>query len=139
MDREVKRVRKKGRTKSCVFLFALLVPLVLWAKRPPPRPVKPVNANGTTYSTDGDGKSAFVVATETSTGRELWKKCIFRMHIESWMEEDVQLVFITEMKLDGNHLWIRDEKGRCFDLQLTNRKSSQRSCPADWQQTQNAK
>jgi len=34
------------------------------------------------------------------------------------LEEDVQWLFITDLKLVGNSLWVKDEKSRCYSINL---------------------
>jgi hypothetical protein len=100
----------------------------LWAKRFPPKPVSPVVHAGVTYSVAGDGREGYVIATENSTGKELWRVKVFTVHIKFWMEEDVQWVFITDLSLDSNALLIRDEKSRCYRLDLEKRRVKKDIC-----------
>ena len=94
------------------------VTTVAFAKRLPPKPVAPVVANGIRYAVGGDGRDQYVVATDNSSGKELWKAKVFHTEIKPWMEEDVQEVFITDLKLMGNALFVRDEKARCYSVDL---------------------
>jgi hypothetical protein len=100
----------------------------LWAKRVAPKPVSPVVHAGVTYSAAGDGRGGYVVATESSTGKELWRRKVFTVHIKFWIEEDNQWVFITDLKLDANALLIRDEKSRCNRLDLNKKRVKKESC-----------
>ena len=70
------------------------------------------------YSADGDGRTGYVVATEVATGKELWRVKIFHIHVKPWLEEDVQWVFISDLKLLDNTLLVRDEKSRCYRVDL---------------------
>lgn len=90
--------------------------------------MSPVLHAGVTYSAAGDGWGGYVVATETSTGKELWKIKIFTVHIKFGMEEDVQWVFITDLSLDSNALLIRDEKSRCYRLDLEKKRVKKDIC-----------
>lgn len=112
--------------------FLLLVVLGLatdlWGKRVPPKPVSPVVHAGVTYSAAGNGRGGYVLATESSTGKELWRVKIFTVHIKFWMEEDVQWIFITDLKLDANALLIRDEKSRCYRLDLNKKRVEKETC-----------
>lgn len=92
------------------------------AKRINPQPVSPVISNGVEYSADGDGRTQYVVATDTRTSTQLWRIKIFRTHIKPWIEEDNQWVFITKLTLKGNTLVIRDEKNRCYGLNLATKR-----------------
>jgi len=102
----------------CVSLAVVLFAFASIAKRVPPLPVAPVIANGIEYSADGDGRNAYVVATDVASGRELWKAKVFHTRIKFWIEEDVQWVFITNLKLAGEALLVRDEKARCYSIQI---------------------
>ena len=130
---ELKRNSATVRLCVAAISMALLVPTVLSGKRPAPKPIKPVIVNGITYSAVGDGNAGYVVASETSSGRELWRVRVFKVHIKFWIEEDVQWVYITDLRISGNELLIRDEKVRCYGLDLIKRKSKQIACSADWQ------
>lgn len=88
------------------------------AKRVNPKPVAPVTANGVEYSADGDGRNQYVSATDISTAKELWRVKVFHTRIKPWVEEDVQWVFITDLKLVDDSLAIRDERARCYLLSL---------------------
>jgi hypothetical protein len=100
------------------------------AKRVPPKPVASVVADGVRYSAEGDGREQYVVATDTSTGRELWRAEVFHTHIKSWVEEDVQWVFITNLRLMDNSLFVRDEKARCYSVDLKTHRVHKASCGA---------
>lgn len=80
-----------------------LVTFCALAKRVPLKPVPPVVADGIRYSAEGDPRNQYVVATDVATDKLLWKVRVFHMHIKFWIgEEDVQWVFITNLKLaDG--------------------------------------
>lgn len=62
----------------------------------------------------------YVLASD-SAGKEIFRIKIFDVPIDPKMEEDVQWIFITDLKLSGNALLVRDEKDRCFAVDLTTR------------------
>ena len=99
------------------------------AKRISPKPVAPLVFQGIEYSAHRDGRIQYVVATDTATSRELWRVEIFRTHIKPWIEEDNQWVFITNLTLSDGTLLIRDEKSRCYILDLTTRRVRKQRCP----------
>jgi hypothetical protein len=105
-----------------------LATTVAVAKRVPPKPVVPVVADGIRYSAVGDGREQDVLATDTSTGRELWRAEVFHTHIDFWLEEDVQWVFITNLRLTDNSLFVRDEKARCYSVDLKTHRVRKASC-----------
>jgi hypothetical protein len=114
-------------------IFAVLLPLVvqpvLFGKRLPPKPVSPVTHDGFEYSVGGDGKVGFIVATDIAGGKELWTLRVFRIHTHWWKgEEDSQWVFISDLKLDKNALLIRDERSRCYHLDLSTKRVKPEPC-----------
>src|SRR5215469_12284180 len=106
------------KTHRTLLLLILLIPAVMLAKRTPPKPVAPVTGDGVTYTTAGDGFEEFVVATQTDSGKELWKTKIFTVQVKPELEKDVQAIYITKLKLAGPTLYVRDESSRCFQLDV---------------------
>lgn len=105
-----------------IFLTALVVVPLSSAKRLPPPEVKPVLFGGLEYSADGDGTHAWVIATDVATRIELWKAKVFRTHTHWWKgEEDNQWVYISDLKLEPHALFIKDERKRCYSLDLNTR------------------
>jgi outer membrane protein assembly factor BamB len=103
-----------------------------FAKRIAPKPVPPIVHEGVQYSASGDGKTGSVVATDISTGKELWRVKIFRVHPRWWKgEEDNQWVYISSLRLTENTLLIANEKGQCFLLDLRTKSVKRESCPED--------
>ena len=98
------------------------------AKRLPPKPVPPVESNGIRYAADGDGSDQYVAATEISTGKELWRVRVFHTHIKPWLEADVQSVFITQLKLVEGSLFVRDEKERCYAVDVKDHRVHKAAC-----------
>jgi hypothetical protein len=117
---------------QAAILFSILFLLVpeVQAKRIPPKPVVPITANGVQYDAAGDGRNQYVVATDLSTGKQLWKVKVFHTRIKFWIEEDVQWVFITNLKIIDGTLLVRDEKARCYSIDLKKRKVRRVSCGA---------
>lgn len=91
---------------------------ILAAKIAPLKPVPPVESKGVRYSADRNGRDQYVVAADTSTGKLLWRVRVFHTHIKPWIEEDIQWVFITELKLVNNSLFVRDGKERCYAVDI---------------------
>jgi hypothetical protein len=98
------------------------------AKRVPPRPVAPVILDGVRYTAQGDGRDQYVVAEDASRGNELWKVKVFHNNVKFWIEEDVQWVFISNLKLVNNTLFVRDEKSRCYSIDLKRKHVSKQEC-----------
>jgi hypothetical protein len=113
-----------GRLSSLTLLVSLLVGVEpAFAKRAAPVPVPPIVYNGITYSAPNrDGRAAYVVATDSSSGQQLFRVKIFDVAIDPKLEEDVQWIFINGLKLSGNSLFVKDERGRCFSIDLGTKK-----------------
>jgi hypothetical protein len=109
-------------------IAATLSATALVAKRMPPKPVTPVVSEGVRYSADGDGRDEYVVAENVSTGNLLWKVKVFHTRIKFWIEEDTQIVFITNLKLLGSSLMVRNEQGRCYAVNLQKKRVTKRDC-----------
>jgi hypothetical protein len=89
------------------------------AKRAAPKPVKPVTYRGITYTAPNlDVTEAYVVASDPK-GKELFRIRVFEVPIDPKLEQDIQWIFITHLKPDGDSLLVGDEKGRCFAIALT--------------------
>jgi hypothetical protein len=90
-------------------LTALAIVPLSSAKRLPPPNVKPVLSGGVEYSAHGDGTRAWVA--EVATDKELWTAKVFRIRTHWWKgEEDNQWVYISDLKLEPNALFIKDER-----------------------------
>jgi len=111
-------------------MLLAIVTAIAVAKRLPPKPVTPVVADGVRYSAEGDGREQYVVAAEISTARELWRVRVFHTETNSSVEEDVQWVFITNLRVIGKSLLVRDEKGRCYSVDLSTHRVRKTSCGA---------
>ena len=108
--------------------LAILCSVPTYAKRVPPRPIAHVVANGIEYSVDSDGKTGYVVATNPSNSKELWRVKLYHVHVKFWVEEDVQWVYFTNLKLVGDTLLARDEMNRCYSVDIRTKKHIKRSC-----------
>jgi len=115
----------------CIVLAATLAlfPPFSLGKRAAPKPVPPIRQNGIRYSAPNDnGRVASVIASDATTGKELWRLTIFETKIEPFLEEDVQWVFITRLAFKENSLLLQDEKSRCYRVDLTTRHVTKKSC-----------
>jgi hypothetical protein len=121
-----------------ICLTLALVTSAAVAKRMNPKPVTPVVSRGIRYSADRDGRDQYVVATDVSSGMQLWKVKVFHTNIKFWVEEDVQWVFITDLKVIDNSLFVRDEKARCYSVDLSTHGVRKASCSKAFTQQDNA-
>ena len=112
-----------------VFVTIATAPFDMFAKRIPPPHVSPVVYKNVKYSAEGDGRTGYVVAVDVETGKELWKAEIFHVQLKALLEEDVQWVFIEDLKLLDKAFFVRDEKSRCYRLDLATRRAQKTSCP----------
>ena len=118
-----------NRLLACIFVCCMFCAVSAMAKRIAPSDVPPVVANGIRYSATGDGRDSFVAATDEATGKKLWRVKVFHTRIEFWRgEEDNQWIFISDMKLDGNSLLVRDEKSRCYSIYLNTKRVEKTAC-----------
>jgi hypothetical protein len=105
------------------------IPLELHAKRVAHEPVPPVVSANIIYSAQGDGRTGYVVANEATSGKELWRVEIFRIHIKPWIEEDNQWIFINDLKVLDNALFVRNERSRCYRVDLATTHVRKADCP----------
>jgi hypothetical protein len=115
---------------AIIFVILFVLAPSIQAKRKPPKPVVPITANGIKYDAAGDGRDQYVVATDLSTGKQLWTVKVFHTRIKFWIEEDVQWIFIANLKIIDDALLVRDEKARCYSIDLKKRKVRRVSCAA---------
>jgi hypothetical protein len=125
----VNDVPRRKRRIGVIFLLCSLLSIEATAKRIAPKPVPPIVTHGIRYSAEGDGKDSYVVATDEATGRHLWRVKVFHNRVHWWRgEEDNQWVFISDMKLAGNALLVRDEKNRCYSVYVKARRVKKHPC-----------
>ena len=111
------------RITRLLWLGLLVLPLTAPAKRIPAPVIEPVVHKGVCYTVPNDkGTVGYVVAWEVATGRQLWKKTIFRKCICPCLEHDVQWVFIKQMRLDGDRLIFVSERDKSYALDLKTRR-----------------
>ena len=68
----------------------------------------------------------------------MWRVKVFHTHIKFWVEEDVQWVFITDLKVSDNSLFVRDEKARCYSVDLNNHRVRKALCSGAFAQQESA-
>ena len=112
----------------CLILSVIVVCVGVSAKRKPAPIVKSITHDRITYSAQGDGVTGYVVATGAISGEELWRAKIYTVRVNPALEFDVQQIFISGLKLAGERLLIRDEAGRCYQLDISKRSANGVSC-----------
>ena len=68
----------------------------------------------------------FVVATDTTSHKELWRERIYTVRINPVLERDVQDVFITSLVVERGALIITNERGDRYTLDLATRRVTKR-------------
>jgi hypothetical protein len=102
--------------------MSVLMPSVAHAKRKAPPKVEPVVFEGVRYTApNDDGRRAYVQAWQTSTNRMLWEVTVFRNRINPLAEEDVQHVYIRQMRIRDGKLIVIAEDDRVFSVDLKTR------------------
>ena len=97
-----------------------------FAKRAVPEAVTPVTIRGITYSAPSEAMG-FVVASNSSSGKELWRRRIYAIRIDPALERDVQDVFITSLMAGDDTLLVANERGERFVLDLQTRKVTRKT------------
>ncbi len=116
-------VRRIRRIAALMVVTSLVLPVTVWAKRTPAPVIEPIVHAGVRYTVPNDrGTVGYVVALDVATGKQLWKKTVFRKCICPCLEHDVQWVFIKEMRLDGERLLLVTETDSVYSLDLKTRK-----------------
>jgi hypothetical protein len=111
-----------------IFVLALSAGVAA-AKRAAPKSVPPVTHDGITYSVPNDnGRLGYLVASDAKSGKRLSDIKVFETNIDPQLEEDVQWIFITELSVEGNSLLVKDEKDRCYRVDLATKHVEKASC-----------
>ncbi|MBX3027170.1 hypothetical protein KF840_19900 [bacterium] len=110
--------------RTFLSLAAIVVATAAAAKHASPAVIEPVVYQGARIVVpNDDGTRGYIEAYGEATGRKLWDLTIYRVWIWpfSFMETDIQWIFIRSMVLEGNSLAITDEHGRVFCVDLETR------------------
>lgn len=103
---------------STLLILATLSSSAL-AKRGPIPIVAPIERDGIRYvAPNDDGQREYVQALDILSGKLLQEVTLKRNFIWPWIEGDVQVVFISSMRIEGDMLVITDEKDRVFKYKL---------------------
>lgn len=101
------------------FILFALVSEVAYAKRIPAPKVVPVVHDGVRYVAPNDnGRRGYIQAWEATTNKLLWSVTVFRKLINPFLEEDVQWVYITTLRLEDGKLIVIDERERAYSVDL---------------------
>jgi hypothetical protein len=79
------------------------------------------------YQADKDGRSEYVVATDLTSGKVIWRVRLFHNRpLIYW--DDSKLVYIGGLALVSDNLIATDERWRCYSVNLTTRRSKKQKC-----------
>jgi hypothetical protein len=87
------------------------------AKRRAPTPVTPVVHHGVRYTAPTE-RMGWVEAHDQARNTLLWEVQVYVVTYDQMKEHDVQDVFITELRIEGNDLAVKDERDRGFLVDL---------------------
>lgn len=113
----------KNFIKLIIIIYSLLTPLNLYAKRKFPENVLAVTHEGIRYEAlhfdlKQKQNGGYIRAFDQNTNKHLWTVQIYKTTYQSSVEQDVQDIFITSIKIQEGTLHIYDEKNRIFKLNL---------------------
>lgn len=121
------RSRRQLLTAFSLILFIVTAGAnALHAKRVAPLPVPPITLNGVEFTVDNQPDTMGVVtAMDIRTSKKLWKKKLYTVLMNPFLEQDVQWVFIKKMEVHwptgspsiGNvTLRVTNEKGNIYEV-----------------------
>jgi outer membrane protein assembly factor BamB len=107
------------RVLVAVGALSSLLPASAYAKRKLPAPVPPVVWQGVEYRAPLDvAHMGHVQAFDLSSGRKLWETKVYHVWINPLLEEDVQWVFVSGLRVENGKLRVRNEDGNSYGLDL---------------------
>ena len=98
-------------------LILCAVATVVYAKRKPPEKVTPIMHNGIEYRAP-ENAMGYVEAWDIKEKKVIWRRQIYVVKYKKGLELDVQLVFISKLKIEGNTLLIENEQKYKYQLDL---------------------
>jgi hypothetical protein len=111
-----------------VIMLACVFACVVYGKRKMPVLAEPVVYQGIQYSAPQEENEllkngnnlGIIKATDITNQKEIWIKRIYLIKINKEIEQDVQMVYINNMKIDSVNklIIIRNEKGNIYKLDL---------------------
>lgn len=98
-------------------LCFLLTATSAWAKRAAPTPVAPVQSGPIEYRVSKQMLGC-VEAWEGTPKECLWTRQVYVVKVIPALEKDIQDVHISDLSLKDGALWIKNEAGSTYTLQL---------------------
>ena len=121
--------------KIFVLFFAVISLLcgIAFAKREAPKDVNPLERGGIRYTAPHWGpmqgrrqNGGYVEAWDIETGKMLWEMQVYMIQYNPKIEKDIQDVFITSLRIEGDVLIAENEAGDIFEIDLKTKMSSRR-------------
>ena len=93
------------------------------ARRSPPTAPSPVIYQGVKYSapasyTEPDQVGGYIEASDAATGKSLWALKVYEVQYDKGLEGDVQHIFITGLIMKDQKLFIKNERGGRYVVDL---------------------
>ena len=96
------------------------------AKRAAPAKVEPVINEGVRYVVpNDDGRRAYIEAWDVRTNKKLWDLTVFTNRTDPKLEEDVQWVFISKLRVQDGTLMVTSEHGKTYQIDLKTKSVTQ--------------
>lgn len=103
-----------------IVLISLLLLGCAHNKRGPIEVAKPIQYKGLEYQAHEDPeKMGIVTVVDHITNKEVGRLRIYKPFIWPFLEKDVQWVFITDMKINWPFLYVVNEKGKKYSLNIS--------------------
>jgi outer membrane protein assembly factor BamB len=121
---------RDDRVKISLLLLAVLFrPSIAEAKRAPAPLIAPVIKDGVEYSMSPQPEwreetkaSVFLYAKDVKTGSRLWTLELYQIKLNPKIEEDVQDVCVSSMRVTGGQVQVVNESGDQITVDLASRR-----------------
>lgn len=105
-------------------IFLLLLSLSnAWARRAPPPTLTPIVQQGFSYSVEVGGDErhfvSYLVCRRLRGKVEQWRAPLYRIHYRADVKYDVQQVYVSSLKLDGETIVAQSERGQTYRVELS--------------------
>lgn len=104
------------------------------AKRTAPTEVEPVVHEGMRYvAPNDDSRRGYIEAWNVATNKKLWELTLFTNRIDPNLEEDVQWVFVKELRIQDSRVMVTSERGTTYQVDVKTKaitQSDSRSSPS---------
>lgn len=115
------RMKKLNIILMVVIILSSTFPIVIEAKRPAPKEVKPVIYNRVKYTATHETNMGCIGAWDVKTGKKLWELKVYEIKYVPGLERDVQDVFITSLSIKEGKLIVLNEADDAYEVDLETR------------------